>query len=272
MGGAEHAGLHLLYARFWHKVLFDCGVVPTEEPFQRLVNQGMILGEDGEKMSKSRGNVVNPDAMLAAFGADSLRLYEMFMGPLEQVKPWSTQGMHGTKRFLNRVWTLLDKPIVDTPPDDATLRLRHKLVQKVSDDTQHLRFNTAIAAMMAALNELNKLETLPREVAETLVRLLAPYAPHLGEELWEKLGHPPSVSLAGWPEFDPALCVDDAIEMPIQVNGKLRGKVTVARDTPVAELERLALADAAVRKWTDGKQIVKVITVPGRMVSVVVKG
>jgi leucyl-tRNA synthetase len=272
VGGAEHAVLHLLYARFWHKVLFDCGLVPTDEPFQRLVNQGMILGEDGEKMSKSRGNVINPDAMLAAFGADAFRLYEMFMGPLEQVKPWSTQGMHGTRRFLNRVFALLDKPIVDTPPDDATLRLRHKLVQKVTEDTQTLRFNTAIAAMMAALNELNKLVELPREVAEAFVRLLAPYAPHVGEELWEKLGHPPSVQHAGWPAFDPALCLDDAIEIPLQVNGKLRGKLTVARDTPKDELERLALLDPGVRKWTEGREIAKVIAVPGRMVSVVVKG
>jgi leucyl-tRNA synthetase len=271
VGGAEHAVLHLLYARFWHKVLHDCGVVPSAEPFQRLVNQGMILGEDGEKMSKSRGNVINPDSMLAAYGADAFRLYEMFMGPLEQVKPWSTQGLKGTRRFLDRVWALFDKPVTDAAPDDATLRLRHKLVQKVTDDTAHLRFNTAIAAMMAALNDLSKLPALPREVAEVFVLCLGPYAPHLAEELWQKLGHAPSAAHVAWPTFDAALCIDDTIELPVQVNGKLRAKLVVARDVDKAALEQLALADDDVRKWTEGKEIAKVIVVPGRMVSVVVK-
>jgi len=269
VGGAEHAVLHLLYARFWHKVLFDCGIVPTDEPFQRLVNQGMILGEDNEKMSKSRGNVVNPDVMLKEFGADAFRLYEMFMGPLEQVKPWATAGLHGMSRFIRRVWTLFQKPIVDAGPDDATLRLLHKLVKKVTEDTDQLRMNTAIAAMMEALNELTRLETLPRQVAETFAVLLAPYAAHLAEELWQQLGHEPSVSKAPWPSYDPALCVDDLIELPVQVNGKMRGKLLVARDTAAADLERLALQDAHVLRHTEGKTIRKVIVVPGRMVSVV---
>ncbi len=270
VGGAEHAVLHLLYARFWHKVLFDCGVVPTDEPFQRLVNQGMILGEDNEKMSKSRGNVVNPDVMLKEFGADAFRLYEMFMGPLEQVKPWATAGLHGTKRFLQRVWTLFDKPISEAAPEGDTLRLLHKLIQKVTDDTQNLRMNTAIAAMMGALNELVRLETLPRQVAETFAVLLAPYAAHLAEELWQKLGHGPSVSRVPWPSYDPALCIDDFLELPVQVNGKMRGKLMVARGTPAAELEALALADAGVLRHTEGKTIRKVIVVPDRMVSLVV--
>ena len=269
VGGAEHAVLHLLYARFWHKVLFDCGIVPHDEPFARLINQGMILGEDGEKMSKSRGNVVNPDTMLAEFGADAFRLYEMFMGPLEQVKPWATAGLHGTRRFLHRVWTLFDKPIDDVPAEGETLRLLHKLVQKVTEDTDQLHMNTAIAAMMGALNELNRLEILPREVAQTFALLLAPYAPHLAEELWLRLGHEPSISTQPWPTFDPALCIDDLLDLPVQVNGKMRGKLSVSRETPAAELERLALLDAGVLRHTEGKTIRKVIVVPGRMVSIV---
>ena len=272
VGGAEHAVLHLLYARFWHKVLYDCGVVHTKEPFQRLINQGMILGEDGEKMSKSRGNVINPDDVLRDNGADTFRLYEMFMGPLEQVKPWSTRDIVGSKRFLSRVWALLEKPVTDDAPDAAVLRVQHRLVKKVTEDSQTLRFNTAISAMMIALNELGSLPALPRQTAEAFVLVLAPYAPHMAEELWEKLGHAPSVGLQPWPTFDEALCVDDTAEIPVQVNGKLRGKLVVKKDTPADELVRLALADEGVRKWTDGKEIVKVIPVVGRMVSVVVKG
>jgi leucyl-tRNA synthetase len=270
VGGAEHAVLHLLYARFWHKVLHDCGVVPQDEPFQRLVNQGMILGEDGEKMSKSCGNVVNPDAMIKDFGADAFRLCEMFMGPLEAVKPWSTQGMHGMRRFLNRVHALYDKPLADAEPDADTLRLCHKLIQKVGDDTANLRFNTALAAMMAALNDLVKLPELPRKVADLFAVLLAPYAPHLAEELWHaRLGHAPSVGSVAWPDFDPELAKDDTIEVPVQVNGKLRGKVLVARDVEPKVLESLALAEPGVLRHTEGKQIRKVIVVPGRMVSVI---
>jgi leucyl-tRNA synthetase len=272
VGGAEHAVLHLLYARFWHKVLYDLGVVPTAEPFQRLINQGMILGEDGEKMSKSRGNVINPDDVLKEHGADTFRLYEMFMGPLEQVKPWSTRDIVGSKRFLQRVWNLFEKPIAEDSFEPSVLRVQHRMVKKVTEDSQNLRFNTAISAMMIALNELASLPALPRETAETFVLCLAPYAPHLAEELWEKLGHAPSVGLEPWPTFDEALCVDDSVEIPVQVNGKLRGKLQVKKDTPAEELSRLALADPAVRKWTDGKEILKVIPVVGRMVSVVVKG
>jgi leucyl-tRNA synthetase len=272
VGGAEHAVLHLLYARFWHKVLYDCGIVPQNEPFARLINQGMILGEDNEKMSKSRGNVINPDVMLQEFGADAFRLYEMFMGPLEAVKPWATAGLHGTKRFLTRVLALLDKPLVDTPAPEAIVRSLHKTIAKVTDDTQHLRFNTAIAAMMGLLNELVRLPELHRGVIEPFVLLLAPYAPHLGEELWGRLGHPPSVTTQPWPSFDPALCIDDSVEVAVQVNGKLRGKLTVVRDLPQDQLTALAMAEPNVAKWLDGKEIVKIIAVPGKMVSIVVKG
>ena len=271
VGGAEHAVLHLLYARFWHKVLYDCGVVPTNEPFARLINQGMILGEDGEKMSKSRGNVVNPDAMLATFGADAFRLYEMFMGPLEQVKPWTTAGLHGTRRFLNRVAALFDKPIDDGPAELAIARALHKSIAKVTEDSVNLRFNTAIASMMGLLNDLARLERLPRDVAENFCLILAPYAPHLAEELWQRLGHPRSLAWATWPTFDPALCVEDSLELPVQVNGKLRGKLLVAATTTTDELQALALADPQVAKWTADKLVLKVIVVPGRMVSIVVK-
>ena len=271
VGGAEHAVLHLLYARFWHKVLFDAGVVPTDEPFARLINQGMILGEDGEKMSKSRGNVINPDTVLADFGADAFRLYEMFMGPLEQVKPWSTHGLHGMRRFLNRVSTLYDKPLTAAPPDDATLRLCHKLIRKVGDDTRALRFNTAIAAMMGALNELVRLAEFPRKVAELFAVLLAPYVPHLAEELWQRLGHPPSIGAVLWPDFDAALAQDDLAEVPVQVNGKVRAKLLVAKTLDRDELERLARAEPGVQRHLAGKTVAKVIIVPGRMVSFVVQ-
>ncbi|MFZ4578082.1 MAG: leucine--tRNA ligase [Myxococcota bacterium] len=271
VGGAEHAVLHLLYARFWHKVLYDCGVVTTPEPFKRLINQGMILGEDGEKMSKSRGNVINPDSILAAHGADAFRLYEMFMGPLEQVKPWQSNGIQGTKRFITRVWGLFDKPIVDTAADAALERGMHKLVKKLTEDTDGLRFNTAIAAMMGMLNELSRMEALPRKAIETFVILVAPYAPHLAEELWERLGHAPSVSQVPWPTFDPALCIDDTVELPVQVNGKLRAKLVVPRDADRDTLEALALQNESVKRYTEGQQILKVILVPGRMLSFVVK-
>ncbi len=271
VGGAEHAVLHLLYSRFWHKVLHDCGVVPTAEPFQRLINQGMILGEDGEKMSKSRGNVVNPDDMLREFGADAFRLYEMFMGPLEATKPWATNGLYGTRRFLSRILALADKPLTEAAPDDKILRLLHKTIAKVGDDTHGLRMNTAVAAMMGLLNEVARLEAIPRQVLETMTLLLSPYAPHLAEELWEKCGHAPSVGQQPWPSFDPELCIDDTIEVPVQVNGKVRSKLVVGKDTAGAELEKLALAEPAVVKWTEGKQILKVIVVPGKMVSIVVK-
>jgi leucyl-tRNA synthetase len=227
VGGAEHAVLHLLYARFWHKVLFDIGVVNTDEPFLRLVNQGMILGENGVKMSKSLGNVINPDDIVSEFGADSMRMYEMFMGPLQQEKPWSTQGLTGVHRFLERIWRLTDRPLSDAPADDDLRRVLHKTIRKVGDDTGKLAFNTAISQMMILVNELYKRDDLPREVWETLIRLLSPYAPHLAEELWEMLGQQAPVSLAAWPAYDPALTVDDEHEVVAQVNGKIRARLTV---------------------------------------------
>jgi len=346
VGGAEHAVLHLLYARFWHKVLYDRGLVPCPEPFQRLVNQGMILGEyeyhispaayeanrarlaelgltasprDGgssyvlrdaggnlgddrtekkkgktylkgtdleltgraDKMSKSRGNVVNPDDIIRQYGADSLRLYEMFMGPLTAVKPWNTRSVEGVYRFLTRAWRLIvddgdelrPHPAVrDTPPDRPTLRLLHQTIQKVTHDTEALAFNTAIAELMKFVNHLTQLEVRPRSVLEPFVLLLAPYAPHIAEELWRVLGHNDTLAYEPWPKFDPDLAKDDEIEVPVQVNGKLKARLRVPAEVDDATLQAAALADAAVQAALAGKSVKMVKVVPKRLVNVVVAG
>ncbi|ADN01359.1 leucine--tRNA ligase [Spirochaeta thermophila] len=270
VGGAEHAVLHLLYARFWHKVLYDLGLVNTDEPFMRLVNQGMILGEDGEKMSKSRGNVVNPDDIIEEYGADSLRMYEMFMGPLEATKPWSTKGLVGVHRFLNRVWDISEREITDEEPDPDLLKLLHKTIKKVTEDTEHLRFNTAIAQMMTYINEIYKLERVPRSLWEPFVLIIAPYAPHIAEEMWEKLGHEGSLAYHPWPTYDEALTIDEVVTVVIQVNGKVRARIEVPRDLPKEELEKRALSHERIRQWIDGKEMKKVITVPNKIVNIVV--
>ena len=277
VGGSEHAVLHLMYARFWHKVLYDLGHVSSKEPFLRLRHQGIVLGEDSRKMSKSRGNVVNPDDVVKQYGADSLRLFEMFMGPLEEMKPWSTRGVEGVSRFLNRVWRLfvgedggVEPCLVDAPPSAGFERLYHQTVKKVTEDIDALRFNTAISQMMIFVNEATKLETRPRKLMEGFVLLLAPFAPHLAEELWERLGHPSSLAYEPWPVFDPAKAAESQVEIVLQVNGKLRSKITVEVDTPSEELERLAMEDAVLRKYTDGKRIVKKIVVPNKLVNIVV--
>ena len=271
VGGAEHAVLHLLYARFWHKVLYDLGWVSTKEPFQRLVNQGMILGEDGEKMSKSRGNVVNPDEVIAEFGADSVRLYEMFMGPLETVKQWNTHSINGVKRFLDRVWRLFDRPFVDAAPPERQLRSLHKAIRKVTEDLDVMRFNTAISAMMILLNDLQKEETQHRAILEAFCKLVAPFAPHIGEELWTaRLGHAPTVCKAAWPIFDPALTVDDQVTIVVQVNGKVRGRFEAELDAEEASIRERALADEKVATWLEGKTIRKVVVVQNKLVSIVV--
>ena len=348
VGGAEHAVLHLLYARFWHKVLHDRGHVATPEPFSRLVNQGMILGEmeftgyrhpqggwmsaerlqphpteagvmvdresgepvaatrvaadqvekQGEhfvlrdapairvdsrayKMSKSRGNVVNPDRIVQEFGADSLRLYEMFMGPLEATKPWSTSGVGGVRGFLDRCWRLIvderaDEPtlseaVCDDEPDDDQLREVHRMLAKVSDDIQTLSFNTAIARMMEFVNFCTRLERRPRAILEPFVKVLSPFAPHLAEELWEVLGNPPPVSLAGWPEVLQRYLLDETVEIPVQIQGKLRGRVTVAADADADAMVAAALGDDRIAELLEGRQVVKTIAVPGRMVNFVVR-
>ncbi len=350
VGGAEHAVLHLLYSRFWHKVLFDCGVVSTKEPFHKLVNQGMILGEmeyhaapegfaaraaelealgltgheikqDGkvvsvvikrrqedllsnlpdelvekrqgrayvkgidleitgraEKMSKSRGNVVNPDDVIKAYGADSLRLYEMFMGPLEQVKPWSMKGVEGVHRFLNRVYRWLcdeetgvvHASVGDQPATVEQQRALHLAIRKVGEDIEAMRFNTAISAMMEFLNAATRWEKIPREAASTFLLLLAPFAPHLAEELWQRLGHADSLAHEPWPAFDEALLKLDQVEIPVQVNGKLRGKLTIAPDAAQASVVALAVQIPAVQQQMEGKVVRKEIYVPGKMLNLVI--
>ena len=269
VGGSEHAVLHLLYARFWHKVLYDCGVVKHAEPFTKLVHQGMILGESGEKMSKSRGNVVNPDDVVREYGADTLRVYEMFMGPLEQVKPWQTAGLQGARRFLDRVY-VLGQRAADTNMDEETARLVARTVKKVGDDIAAMRFNTAVSAMMILTNHLQGFEAPPREAMEKLVLCLSPFAPHLAEELWETLGHAPAIADAPWPSYDPALCVDALVEIAVQVNGKVRGRVTVARDADETTVRTLALADEGAKPHLEGKTVRKVVYVPARIVNLIV--
>jgi len=271
VGGVEHAVLHLLYARFWHKVLFDLGLVNSKEPFQRLVNQGMILGEDNQKMSKSRGNVINPDDIVKAMGADTLRLYEMFMGPLEVSKPWVTAGLVGVSRFLERLYAMGEKPLVDAEPTGELQKLLHRTIKKVSDDTATLNFNTAISAMMVLSTEAARLDALPRTLWSALVRMVSAYAPHLAEELWEKMGGKESVSKAAWPTYDPQLCEDEEDTIIVQVNGKLRGDFKAAKGLSKEALEKSARAVPKVAEHLQGKELVKVIVVPGKLVNFVVK-
>jgi leucyl-tRNA synthetase len=286
IGGAEHAVLHLLYSRFWHKVLFDRGHVSTPEPFQKLVNQGMILGEPdengkAEKMSKSRGNVINPDDIVRDYGADSLRLYEMFMGPLEQTKPWQMSGVEGVYRFLGRVWRMivderaetvkLADAVVDAAPTDEQLRVLHKTIKAVTDDIDRLSFNTAISRMMEFSNFMSSQEARPKSVLSQFVQLLSPFAPHIAEELWNVLGHPNTLAYEPWPTYDPALLVEDSVEVPVQFNGKLRSKIVVPANSDATALEAAARADEQVQKNLEGKTVVKVVAVPGRMVNFVVK-
>jgi leucyl-tRNA synthetase len=275
IGGSEHAVLHLLYARFWHKILYDIGVASTPEPFKKLVHQGIVLGEDNQKMSKSRGNVVNPDEIMDQFGADAVRLYEMFMGPLEAVKPWNTRGVEGVTRFLERAWRLmvneegrLSRTVVGTVPTLEHQRLLHQTIKKVTEDIEGLRFNTAISQMMVFTNEMTKAEERSRALLEPFVLILSPFAPHLAEELWEVLGHQPSVSQQPWPTFDPRLTVSDRLTIPIQVNGKLRAKLDVGADATPEQIKELARAQVA--EWLQGKEITKLIYVGKKLINFVV--
>jgi len=270
VGGSEHAVLHLLYARFWHKVLYDLGKVTDPEPFQKLVHQGMILGENNEKMSKARGNVVNPDDVVRDYGADALRLYEMFMGPLEQVKPWQTSGIEGVRRFLDRLWNVGTARVGDVPGDEATRRLVHKTIQKVTDDIEQMRFNTAVSAMMILVRHLGTLDVVPRDAARALALIVSPFAPHLAEELWERLGSQASLAHHPWPAFDPALVVDETVEIGVQVNGKLRGVIQLPRDAERAAAESAGLAEAKVASHIEGKSIKKVVYVPGKILNFIV--
>ena len=312
VGGAEHAVLHLLYARFWHKVLYDCGVVSTKEPFQRLINQGLITsfafqrknktlvptdeveekdgkyiekatGEEVEqiiaKMSKSLKNVVNPDEMIDQYGADSVRMYEMFMGPLTVSKPWNTQGLVGINRFLDKVWQVSEKPMADIDitakiEDKALVELRKtyaKTVAKVTKDTANLDFNVAISQMMIFINEASKVEKMPKAMWEGFVLMLSPYAPHLGEELWEKLGHTKTNAYEAWPTFSEEYCKEDTKEIVVMINGKLRDKFEAASDADDETLKARAVETEGYKKFTEGKEIVKVIVVKGKMVNFVAK-
>jgi leucyl-tRNA synthetase len=288
VGGTEHAVLHLLYARFWHKVLFDLGHVSTPEPFQRLVNQGLILGEDGQKMSKSRGNVVNPDDVVQQYGADSLRLYEMFMGPLEQVKPWSMNGVEGVHRFLARVWRVvmeqnqagewqLSSQLQDSPIDKKLNKVLHETIKKCGEDIEKLSFNTAISQMMILTNALTQSEVRPAAAIATLLRVLSPFAPHLAEELnaqlrsaFPQLAAPGFIADSGWPAFDPAALVEDEVEVVFQVCGKLRDKAMVPVGASKEDIEKIALASARVQEFMEGKPVKKIIVVPGKLVNIVV--
>ncbi len=276
IGGAEHAVLHLLYARFWHKVLYDLGVVSTKEPFHKLVNQGMILGENMEKMSKSRGNVVNPDEIVDKYGADTLRMYEMFMGPLEATKPWNTNGVEGAFRFLNRIWRLfitedgrLNPRIVRGEGSDSFKRTWHKTIKKVTEDFENLRFNTAISQMMIFVNEAYKADELPFEAMEHFVQMLSPIAPHIAEELWERLGHKETITYAPWPSYDEAWTVENEVEIVVQVNGKIVERTMISSDLNEQEMEQLALGLDKVKQATAGKTVRKVIAVKGKLVNIV---
>jgi leucyl-tRNA synthetase len=281
VGGAEHAVLHLLYARFWHKFLYDLGFVSTKEPFYKLVNQGMILGEDGQKMSKSRGNVVNPDKVIADYGADSMRLYEMFIGPLESIKPWSMQGVEGVHRFLQKTWRMvvdesaeggLDKSVQEAQPDESAeggLRLLHQTIKKVGDDIETFGFNTAISAMMIFVNHLGKQLVKPKSVVEKFVLILSPFAPHIAEELWEKLGHTESLAYQNWPQYDKELVKEKEIELAVQVNGKIKDRIVVSADADEEMIMQKALACEKVAAALAGKSPRKVIVIKSRLVNIV---
>ncbi|MDO5741368.1 MAG: leucine--tRNA ligase [Vagococcus sp.] len=275
IGGAEHAVLHLLYARFWHKFLYDIGVVHTKEPFQRLFNQGMILGNNNEKMSKSKGNVVNPDDVVNKYGADTLRLYEMFMGPLDASIAWSEKGLEGSRKFLDRVWRLMIdeegklRDRITTFNDGKLTKVYHQTVKKVTEDYEVMHFNTAISQLMVFVNEANKQEALPIEYMNGFVQLLAPVAPHIGEELWSRLGNEGSITYVPWPEYDEHHLVEDTLEIVIQINGKVRERMMVARDTSQKELEELALANETIQAQIEGKTIRKIIAVPNKLVNIV---
>jgi leucyl-tRNA synthetase len=278
VGGSEHAVLHLMYARFWHKVLFDLGYLSTKEPFPKLRHQGIILGEDSKKMSKSRGNVVNPDEVVKLYGADSLRLFEMFMGPLEEMKPWSTRGVEGVYRFLNRVWRLfitedntLDLNLQVSPITTNLQTTYHYTIKKIGDDIEDLKFNTAISQMMIFVNEVMKSDARPRQLLEPFVLLLSPFAPHIAEELWRRLGHEGTLAYEPWPEYDPLMLRKSAVEIVVQVNGKVRSRLEVPADTEEKELQERAQADADVLRHIGGKKVLKVIVVKNKLVNLVVQ-
>jgi leucyl-tRNA synthetase len=272
MGGPEHAVGHLLYSRFWNEYLFGKGLVPVEEPFAKLRHQGMILGANGVKMSKSLGNVINPDDMVKEFGADSLRLYEMFMGPIESAKPWDPKGIDGSKKFLDRVWRLIvESGNVQDVQNTELEKVYNYTVKKVTNDYETMNFNTAISQLMIFINAAYKTDVLPKEYAEGFVKLLNPIAPHITEEMWNKLGHTESIAYEKWPEYDEAKTIDDEIEIPVQFNGKLKANVHVALDSDEETVKNAVHSNEKVISFLEGKTIVKEIYVKNKIYNIVVK-
>jgi leucyl-tRNA synthetase len=278
IGGAEHAVLHLLYSRFWHKFLYDLGYVSTAEPFQKLINQGMILGEDGQKMSKSRGNVVNPDQVITDYGADSMRLYEMFMGSLEAMKPWSMHGVEGVHRFLNKVWRTvvneetghLNEEISNDEPDEKTLRLLHKTIKKVGSDIESFGFNTAISQMMIFINHLSQQKNRPKSVIDAFLLVLSPFAPHVAEELWSRLNNKDSLAYEQWPGYEEKLIKEKEIELAVQVNGKIKDRILVSADAEEETIKQIALECEKVSTALEEKEPKKIIVIKSRLVNIVV--
>jgi leucyl-tRNA synthetase len=281
VGGTEHAVLHLLYARFWHKVLFDLGYLSKPEPFQRLVNQGIILGEDSRKMSKRWGNVIDPDDVIDSYGADAFRCYEMFMGPLEQMKPWSMRGVEGVARFLARVWRLimnenqagqweLSPSLRDVEPTKAQQKILHATIKKVTEDIESLSFNTAISQMMIFVNAFTNAENIPISAMRAFLILLDPFAPHLASELWDRLGGTGDITSQSWPTYDDKLLAEDEVEIIIQVNGKVRDRMTASTQANEEELKAAALAAPKIQELLKGKAVVKVVVIPKKLVNLVV--
>ncbi len=267
-GGMEHTTLHLLYSRFWHKFLHDCGLVPTKEPYNRRTSHGMILAENGEKMSKSRGNVINPDDIVAAYGADTFRLYEMFIGPFEQVAMWSDESLMGVYRFVNKIYGLFKK-VADIEPTKDDLRAMHKCILEVTERVDQLKLNTAVSSLMTYVNYLSGLEKVSAELYLNLSKMLSPFTPHLAEEMWARMGKDTLIVAESWPVGDKTLAEDNVVTMAVQICGKLRGTIDVAKGMPQAEIEKLALSLDNVKRQLDGKEIRKIIVVPNKIVNIV---
>ena len=268
-GGMEHTTLHLLYSRFWYKFLFDIGVVPQDEPYLRRTSHGMVLAKDGRKMSKSFGNVINPDEIEKNFGADTLRLYEMFMGPFDQAISWDTHGIEGTFRFLNKVWAIGGKKIDKKTKNEKLERLLHKTIKKVSEDIESTGFNTAVSSLMIFVNQCIETKSIPLLVWENFLKILAPFAPHISEELWSNLGHKKSIFKEHWPAYNPKLIQEKTFELLIQINGKLRHKVLAPRGICQKEAEELVLAEEKIKKLIDSQKIKKIIFVADRLINIV---
>jgi leucyl-tRNA synthetase len=270
-GGMEHTTLHLLYSRFWHKFLYDCGYVPTPEPYQKRTSHGMILASDGEKMSKSRGNVVNPDEIVENDGADTFRLYEMFIGPFDQVAMWSEESLNGVYRFVARVYSLFKKVYkdADAPMGEADLRAMHKCILEVTERIDQMKFNTAVSSMMTYVNYLADKDKVPATMYETLLKLICPFTPHLAEEMWARLGHSSLIITEAWPVGDAKLAADNLVTVAVQINGKMRGTINIAKDADKAVAEAEALKLDNVARQLEGKTVKKIIVVPNRIVNIV---